>query len=229
MKIVLVDKNILPSQELAEKIIKAGGNAMALQVDLSKPKDRGQIISRTIQRYGRIDYLINNAGYVYADKVEHLDLESAHDLFEVNFWAYLDMAQRVIPVMKEQKQGTIINIASLSSFGVVRQNSIGIYSASKYALLAIFATMAIELKDCNINLKIVCPSFMNTNLFKNAIGPEAETLQKHVENLVFGFDSPDLIAQEIFDKIYQKDLIIWPGSATPPHSTQPSTVSYNTH
>lgn len=207
MKIVLVDINIPPSEKLVQNITEMGGKAIAIQVDLSKPEERGKIIDITMNKFGRIDYLINNAGYLYAAKVEDLELKQSHHLFEVNFWSYLDLAIRVVPIMRKQGGGTIVNIASIVALEAPPQR-VGIYTASKRALLGIFETMASELRADNINIKIACPRGIKTNIYKNAVGPEKEVFVQMAKYNWELLNSPDSVAEDIFNKLNQKEVII---------------------
>ncbi len=212
MRIVLVDINFGPSQRLAQDINRQEGQAIAIKVDLADPEERGRIIDLAMKKFGRIDYLVNNAGYLYSTKVKGLELKPAHRLFEVNFWAYIDLALKVIPIMKKQGGGTILNISSI--MGVTRKSQFGaaVYMATKSALIDIFRELSVELKNDNINVKIACPGNMNTGFIKNAIGPEAERSREIV--LVEGKGNfktpPEPVAEEIFNKLDQKEIIIFP-------------------
>lgn len=212
MKIVLVDINIAPSKKLAEDINRQGGKAIAIKVDLAKPDEREKIINLTIKKFGRIDYLVNNAGYLYSTKIKDIELKQAHHLFEVNFWAYLDLAIRAIPIMKKQGGGTILNVSSI--MGVTRKSQYGaaVYMATKSALIDIFRAMATELKNDNINVKVACPGNMNTGFIKNAIGSEAEKTRELV--IIEGKGNfktpPEPVAEEIFNRLNQEEIIIFP-------------------
>lgn len=85
MKLVLVDIDLPPSQALAETINKEGGQAIAVKADLAEHAERVKAVEAAKQEFGRIDYLFNNAGYTYLARLEQMDLEQAHHLFEVNY------------------------------------------------------------------------------------------------------------------------------------------------
>jgi len=213
MKIVLVDINLPPSQELARYINQDGGKAIAIKVDLSRPKEREQIIDLSLKKFGRIDYLINNAGFVYFTKSEDLELDEAHHLFEVNFWAYVDLAIKVTPIMKKQGEGIIINISSMGGISGKAIPKMAIYKASKHAIVGFFISMASELKDYNIGIKVMCPAGIRTNILKNAIGPEKKTILNTMMQARDTYESPEDLAEDIFNKLNQKKVIILPTKA----------------
>lgn len=213
MKLILADINLKPSKKLAGEIRENGGQAIAIQIDLARPEKRKRIIDLAMKEYGRIDYLINNAAYIYAAEVKNFNLEEAHNLFEANFWAYLDLAIRVIPIMEKQGSGTIINISSVEGLSKEVLYGVGAYTASKYAIIGIFKTLALELKDKNINVKIACPAFIRTQICNNAVGPLKEKIKMGFDRQLDTFDSPEIIAEDIFNKLHQKEIIILSGKA----------------
>ena len=132
MKLVLVDMRPEASEELAAQIREDGGQAIVVEADLANPAQRADVIEAAMDEFGRIDFLFNNAGYSYLAKLEQMDLEQAHRLFEVNYWAYADLAQRVIPIMREQDGGTIVNVSSILGMRAAPAG-LGHYAASKHA------------------------------------------------------------------------------------------------
>ncbi len=210
MKLVLVDINPGPSQTFADSVRKHGGDAIVVEVDLAKSAQRQQVIDSAIKQFGRIDYLFNNAGYLYLATLEQTDLEQAHRNFEVNYWAYVDLASRVVPIMKKQGGGTILNVASILGH---RSASAGLghYAATKHALVGIFEAAASELKKSNIRVFIASPGGMQTNIIKNAVGPLAE--QWRAAGVGDGWtESPSVAARDIFDNLQKEAVVIYPGA-----------------
>ena len=206
MRLVMVDVRPAPSLELAEQFRNAGGEAVFVEADLAIAEQRPQIVSTALERFGRIDYLFNNAGYSYLATLEQMDLDDAHHLFEVNYWAYADLAQRVIGPMREAGGGTIVNIASILG---VRPSppGLGHYGATKHALLGLFQTVAQEVAADNIEIVIAAPAGMRTNVSVHSTGPLADPGVDRAAN----WEDPAIAAQDIFNALGSGDVVIYPG------------------
>jgi len=207
MHLVLADIDVPPSAELASRIEAAGGEAVAVQVDLADPAQRPRVIEAAMERFGRVDYLFNNAGYAYAATLELHDLEAAHRLFEVNYWAYVDLANRVVPIMKEQGGGTIVNTVSILGHRPAPAGW-GVYAASKHALVGMFQTAASELDGDGIRIRIASPGGMKTNILRDAVGPLADGWRTGADD----WEPPEIVARDIFVMMLGDEVVFYPGS-----------------
>ena len=215
MRLALVDMRPEPAKELAASIREAGGEAMVIEADLADATQRPQVIEQTLARYGRLDFLFNNAGYAYLATLEQMDLDAAHHLFEVNYWAYVDLAQRAIAPMRAAGGGTIINISSILG---VRPSppGYGHYGASKHALVGLLQAAARELADDNIKVIVAAPGGMKTNVGKHAVGPLADPANDRTAT----WEDPAIAAQDIFDALEGDEVIIYPGAVGRQMGTQ---------
>ncbi|MEE4298277.1 MAG: SDR family NAD(P)-dependent oxidoreductase [Pseudomonadales bacterium] len=206
MRLVLVDKNPGPSKAMAAAVREAGGEAVFVQVDLADPAQRPRVIEAAMEAFGRIDYLFNNAGYSYLALLEQMDLAEAHRLFEVNYWAYVDLAQRVIPIMREQGGGTIMNVASILG---VRPSppGLGHYAATKHALVGMFQAAAREVADDGIRVFVAAPAGMRTNIARNSTGPLADGGRDRADD----WEDPAIPAADIFELIEGDEVVVYPG------------------
>lgn len=206
MKLVLVDMRGGPSEAFVDQVREAGGEAIFVEADLAEASQRPQIIERAMESFGRIDFLFNNAGYAYLSTLEDMTLADAHHIFEVNYWAYVDLAQRVIAPMRAVGGGTIVNTASILG---VRPSppGFGHYGATKHALLGLFQTAAKELKGDNIKVIIAAPAGMKTNIGKHAIGPASNP----DVDLSAEWENPAIAARDIFDALGGDEIVIYPG------------------
>ena len=205
MKLVLVDMRPEPSEKLAEQIRSQGGEAVVVEADLAKPEQRPKVIEIAMERFGRIDYLFNNAGYSYLATLEQMDLEQAHHLFEVNYWAYADLAQRVIPIMRKQGGGTIVNVSSILGMRAAPPR-MAHYSASKYALHGLFQAAAQELRPDNIKVFLAAPGGRRTHISKHSVGPGASE-----EDRAADWEDPAIPARDIFEKMQGDEVVFNPG------------------
>lgn len=114
---------------------------------------------------GRLDLLVNNAGYELAGAVEEVSLEEARDQFETNFFGVLRMVKAVLPLMRRQREGRIINVSSLAGLAAVP--FLGIYSASKFALDGYTETLRHEVKPFGIHVSQVEVGFLRTPMMNN--------------------------------------------------------------
>lgn len=206
MKLVLVDRRPAPSEQLAEQIRSQGGEAIVVEVDLAEADQRPKVIDEAMQAYGRIDYLFNNAGYSYLATLEQMDIEQAKDMFEVNYWAYADLAQRVIPIMRKQGGGTILNVSSILGMSAAPPG-LGHYAGNKHALHGLFQSAAQELKADNIKVFIAAPAGMRTMISQHSVGPLANAENDRAAD----WEDPAIAARDIFDNIQGDEVIFNPG------------------
>lgn len=117
-------------------------------------------VSTVLEQAGQIDALINNAGYELAGALEEATLDEAKAQFETNFFGVIRMVNAVLPMMRQQRRGQIINISSLTGFVAIP--FLGIYSASKFALEGYTEALRHEVKPLNIHVSLVEPGVLKT-------------------------------------------------------------------
>jgi len=140
---------------------------LALSCDVRHREEIDRVISLTLHHFGRIDIWVNNAGHGLIDSVARMDLSACRDMFETNLFGAIAAMQAVIPVMKQQNGGTIINISSVAGH-VPLPYSAG-YSGTKFALNAMGKAARVELRNRNINVLTVCPGYVRTDFSANAV------------------------------------------------------------
>jgi len=137
-----------------------GGNILPVQLDVA---ERSQVFTAArcaIEHFGRIDVLINNAGYCLAGAVEEVAEADARALFDTNVFGALWVTQAVLPIMRAQASGHIIAVSSVS--GLVGQPTIGMYNASKWALEGMMESLSEEISDLGIKVSILEPAIYAT-------------------------------------------------------------------
>jgi short-subunit dehydrogenase len=134
---------------------------LPLAVDLNNPDCIDESVRQTLVAFGRIDVLVNNAGYGMMGVVEETGEEHINDIFNVNVLAVMEVTKRVIPLMRKQTSGYIINIGSVAGFAGAP--GWAIYSASKAAIAAFSEVLASEVKEFGIKVTVVEPSGFRTN------------------------------------------------------------------
>jgi short-subunit dehydrogenase len=140
---------------------------LALSCDVRNREEIDRVLGLTLHHFGRIDVWINNAGRGMRDSIAQMDMTACHDTFDINFFGTVAAMQAVIPVMKQQGSGTIVNISSVA--GHIAVPFMGIYCATKFAMNAIGNAARVELKSAGIQVMTVCPGYVRTDFGANAI------------------------------------------------------------
>lgn len=136
-----------------------------LALDVRSDDSVAACVAGVRARAGRVDVLVNNAGYEHAGAAEELDIEEAKAQFETNFFGALRMVKAVLPGMREARSGHIVNISSLAGTAVVP--FMGIYSATKFALDAYGEALRYELKPFGVHVSQIKPGFLRTAIGRN--------------------------------------------------------------
>ncbi|MGG4130507.1 oxidoreductase [Paenibacillus illinoisensis] len=136
-------------------------NTLALPLDVTNDDQIKDAVQQTIDKFGRIDVLVNNAGIGYFSSVEESLEEETRRMFEINFWGLMHMTNVVLPHMRAQKSGHIINFSSIG--GLTSFPTLGYYHATKYAVEGISESLAKELTPFNIAVTLIEPSGFRTD------------------------------------------------------------------
>lgn len=137
------------------------GKTFGIQLDINNHGQIKSVVEQIITQSGRIDVLVNNAGYGLFGAIEELSMEEARMQMETNFFAVLAMTQAVLPGLREQRSGHILQISSMS--GLRANSGTGLYNASKFALEGMSEALALELQPLNIHLTLVEPGPFRTD------------------------------------------------------------------
>ena len=139
----------------------------ALSCDVRHSEEIDRVLALTLHHFKRIDIWVNNAGHGLLDSVAQTDMQVCHEMFETNFFGAMSAMQAVIPVMRQQGGGSIINISSVAGHIPVPFHAS--YSATKFALNAIGKAAGVELKKDAIHVLTVCPGYVRTAFSENAV------------------------------------------------------------
>jgi short-subunit dehydrogenase len=141
---------------------------LPLAVDLNNPDCIDESIQQTLATFARIDVVVNNAGYGMAGTVEEITEQEIRNIFNINVLATIDVVKGVLPVMRSQRSGYIINIGSVAGF--VGAPGWSVYSATKAAVAAFSEVIALDVKEFGIKVTVVEPSGFRTGfLTKNSL------------------------------------------------------------
>ena len=153
--------------ESARARIGGGDRAIALSCDVRHSEEIDRVLALTLHHFKRVDVWVNNAGHGLLDSVAQMEMHSCQDMFATNFFGAVSAMQAVIPVMRQQGGGTIINVSSVAGHIPIPFHAA--YSATKFALNAMGKAAGVELKKDGIHVLTVCPGYVRTAFGKNAI------------------------------------------------------------
>jgi NAD(P)-dependent dehydrogenase (short-subunit alcohol dehydrogenase family) len=157
-KVAVTARNI---ESIKDIVTVHENSAIALQLDVTKLEEIHAAVLATKDKFGQIDVLVNNAGIGYFGAVEESEDEKVRRMFDINFFGLAQMTQAVLPIMRAQKSGHIINISSIG--GLRSFPAVGYYNATKYAVDGLSEALAKETAHLGIKVTIVCPSGFRTD------------------------------------------------------------------
>ncbi|MGE0566845.1 MAG: SDR family oxidoreductase [Bacteroidia bacterium] len=170
---------------------------MILPFDLKDTSNASALTAQVINKFGRIDILVNNGGMSQRSEAEKTSVKMDRELMEVNFFSYVNLTKAVYPYMKRQKSGHVVVISSIAGkFGFYLRSG---YSAAKHALHGYFDSFRLETEKSGIKTLIVCPGKIKTNISLNALtdkGKHDKMDVSHVEAM-----SADECARQIISAI----------------------------
>lgn len=183
------------TETLSEKVTNYKGNVLHLKLDITNENEVENAISKSIEQFGQIDVVVNNAGYNLLGNIEELSDTEFRETMNVNVFGLASIIRKVLPHLRKQKSGHIINTSSMMGYTSYPAN--GSYSASKFAVIGLSEALAQEVAPFGIKVTILAPGSFRTNFMspgslnvaKNKI--DAYNLDKQVE-LFTGFDGKQL-------------------------------------
>jgi uncharacterized protein len=187
-KVVLCSRD-LGRVEAARQRIGAGDNAIAVACDVSRREQVDALVRTTLEKFGRIDILVNNAGFGLNDSLAELDMTQCRQVFETNLFGAMECMQAVIPIMRRQGSGDIVNISSVS--GHIAMPYMSVYAASKHGMQAVGRAVRMELRKHNINVLTVSPGYIATDFGKNML--KGKTAQRMSGSVKYGA-KPEVVA-----------------------------------
>jgi NADP-dependent 3-hydroxy acid dehydrogenase YdfG len=188
-------------EKLANEIHANGGNALAVTVDVTQREQVKGLVEKAVGQFGRVDVILNNAGIMPLSTMDSLHVDEWDKMIDVNIKGVLNGIAAVLPYMKEQKSGQIINTSSVAGHKVF--NGSAVYSATKYAVRALTEGLRMEVKAYNIRTTIVCPGAVKTELLEHIT--DADVRQANEDYVGSVGISPDSFARVVAFAISQPE------------------------
>jgi NAD(P)-dependent dehydrogenase (short-subunit alcohol dehydrogenase family) len=150
--------------QAVEQAVGAHGNLLAARLDVTKPADAEAAVAAAVNRFGRIDVLINNAATFQAGYFEEISPEQFRAQMETNLFGPLNVTRAVLPVMRKQRSGHVVTISSVA--GLIGQEFVAAYAASKFGLEGWMESLRFDVAPYGIRTTIVEPGFFRTDLLE---------------------------------------------------------------
>lgn len=154
-------------------------NAFSVALDVTDKAQIAEAVAQAESHFGKIDVLVNNAGFGYFGSIEESNEAEVRAMFEANFWGLAEMTRAVLPKMREQKSGFIVNISSIG--GLVGFPGVGYYNATKFAVNGFSESLQKELQPLGIKVMIVEPSGFRTDWAGRSANEAANTIADYAE------------------------------------------------
>lgn len=161
-RVVLASRSESELSAVGEEVTKQNGEALVVATDLTRDEEIERLVNKTLERWGSVDYLINNAGWGRNSPVIKARVEDWDRTLQVNLRAPMILSQLVLPTLIQKGEGAIVNIASIS--GRAGQANTAAYSASKSGLIAFTESLYEEVREYGIKVAAILPGFVDTPL-----------------------------------------------------------------
>jgi NAD(P)-dependent dehydrogenase (short-subunit alcohol dehydrogenase family) len=224
MRVVLADVEESALAQAEQELRATGATVIAVQIDVSKASDIEVLAQKTLNAFGAVHLLINNAGVGAGTTVWESTLADWEWVMEVNLWGVIHGIRVFVPIMlKQDAECHIVNTASIA--GLISGSGLGIYKVTKHGVLSLSETLYCELaeRDAKIKVSVLCPGWVNTRIIDSErnrpielqnepgsklVAPEDETrIQAMVQAVQTGL-SPQHVAQDVFDAIRNGEFYI---------------------
>ena len=195
-KVVLSDINAEKVAQVAERINAAAENsALAMRTDVTKEDEVAEMVEATIAHYGTVGILVNNAGILYPTRIDHVTKAEWDEVIDVNLNGSFLCSKAVLPIMKANKFGRIVNMSSSAGRSVSTLGGVH-YTAAKAGVLGLTRGMAKEVAPFGITVNAVCPGLIDTEMARENCSPER--LQAYEESFpIPRLGTPEEVAQLI--------------------------------
>lgn len=208
IRLVLAARSVEKLEAIAATCRQSGAEVLVVPTDMAQPEQVKALAAAALEKFGRIDALVSNAGYGQMGPIELIPTEAVRQQFDVNLLGAITLIQTVIPVMRQQGGGRIITVSSLG--GRVAFPLGGLYSASKFALEGLSDALRMELEPFNIRVSVVEPGPVKTDFFSVA----SQQMQQAVVNPLetpyrAALQNLDALNQRLMGQAWSSERVAW--------------------
>lgn len=181
-KVVITDVNTEAAETAAKSLQEVGHDAIGLTLNVTDEAQVQSVFAKTVEHYGRLDVLINNAGLQHVSPIEEFPTEKFELMIKIMLTAPFMAIKHAFPLMKEQGYGRIINMASIN--GLIGFAGKAAYNSAKHGLLGLTKVAALEGAEHGITVNALCPGYVDTPLVRNQMADLAKTRQVELEKVL---------------------------------------------
>lgn len=170
VKVVVTSRHTEECDEVCSVINADGGESLCVECDVSKKEDIDRLVKETMDKFGRIDILVSNAGVVRQNPISETSEEDWDFVLDINLKGMFLVCKAVAPIMIEQKSGKIVSIASIA--GEIGFPNTSAYCASKGGIVNLTRELALEMAPYNVNVNAVAPGVIETSMTEGMLADE---------------------------------------------------------
>jgi short-subunit dehydrogenase len=199
-RVVMAARSVDKLKNVESEIVASGHEALSVKADVGTEQDCKNLINETIEKFGRIDILLNNAGISMRALFIDLDLKVLHSLMDTNFWGTVYCTKFALPHILKNG-GSIVGVSSISGFmGLPGRTG---YSASKFAMHGFLETLRVEHLKQNLHVMIVAPGFTASNIRKTALNATGN-IQGESPREEHKMMTPEEVAKHIYSGVVKR-------------------------
>ncbi|UVI33047.1 3-hydroxybutyrate dehydrogenase [Paenibacillus spongiae] len=180
--VVLSDRNAPQLEAALQKVLRSGGSAAAIQADMTAEADVISLIDQTIERFGRLDVLINNAGIQHIAPIEDFPTETFELMLKIMLTAPFIAIKHALSYMKQQRYGRILNLSSIN--GLVGFAGKAAYNSAKHGIIGLTKVAALEAAPFGITVNALCPGYVDTPLVRGQLQELARARQVELDKVL---------------------------------------------
>lgn len=206
--VILSARRVEELKRVKENCLDSDETVRILQLDLTDQESFPQKVKEALKLFGTIDMLINNGGISQRSFAVDTNMETVRKIMEINFFGTVALTKELLPTFIEKQSGHIVVTSSVAGKLGTKQRSA--YAAAKHALHGWFDSLRLEVMDDNINVTLVCPGFIKTDISRNALTADGSAHNKMDKGQEKGM-SPEEFAKRLMPKLANKKMEVYIG------------------